>query len=282
MRNFAKMRPETVILIFFPISSHTPYHLHFELRTQRKAQINITLLTPCKTSQWITPSHAQRAVLPDTYSTGWKTGRWNSRSQRPELTYLIGSCYSRLMISIKQERIQFPWCSYYFMCALLGNVSYIQNLKSSHCDLPTIIMQPDVQKTTWKKKNSRPKWDPLFLQSHGLHLKGNGFCISLEKRQGRQAYCLEVYTHTSTAAVQILYKVAVRPTQCCKVCGPLCSELFAAVIPHTSWSNHSLPLRREIPVPLTRRPCSCTDSDKSQTSHLLTHPFLGIELIGAK
>lgn len=46
-----KMRPETVILLFFPIPSHAPYHLLLELSTQRKAQTNnVTLMSPYKTS----------------------------------------------------------------------------------------------------------------------------------------------------------------------------------------------------------------------------------------
>lgn len=73
MSYFAKMRPETIIMIFFPISRHTPYYLRSELSTQKKAQTNsVTLLSPSKTSQWTNPSHAQRAVSPDTDSTGWK------------------------------------------------------------------------------------------------------------------------------------------------------------------------------------------------------------------
>lgn len=278
------LRPETVILIFFPISSHTSYHLHFDLSTQRKAQINVTLLSPYKTSQQTNPSHAQRAVLPDTYSTGWKTGRWNSRSQRPELPYLIGSCYSRLMISTKQERIQFPWCSYCFTCALLGNVSYIQHLKSSHCDLPPIIMQPDVQKTTREKKiqGEEHKMIPLFSPKP-WPLSGRQWILYLPWEEVRTTSLLPRGLYTQ-ALQQYRYYTRLLSDQlnAANMHGPLCSELFAPVIPHTSWSNRSPPLRRGIPVPLTQRLCPCTDSDKHQTFHLLTHLFWWIELIGAK
>lgn len=50
------MRPEPVILIFFPIPSHAPYHRLLGLSTQRKAQTNnVTLMSPYKTNE---PTHS--------------------------------------------------------------------------------------------------------------------------------------------------------------------------------------------------------------------------------